>query len=171
MKSFILKVISSEPFLLVKGILIFLIGPLNHQLAALLLTLAIDLVFGIMVAKKEKQFAWGKLFTMVRRKLLIYGLWIAMFHAFDVVAGLPNSARWAVVVLLAGLELMSAIKNTARLGYSNLAHALEVMFLALTKNNTALKDAAAAVEELDKLEKPKENAEGGKADAKEDKPE
>jgi phage-related holin len=170
MKSFVLKVFNSEPFVLVKGILIFLVGPLNHQLAALLLAIGIDLVFGIQVAKKEKQFKWSKLFIMMRRKAIIYGLWISMFHAFDMATGLPNSARWAVVILLAGLEIMSAIKNTARLGYSRLSHALEAVFLALTKSNAALKDAAATVEELEKISK-SEKAEGGKADEKEAKSE
>ncbi|MDK2600655.1 hypothetical protein QO179_24485 [Bacillus stercoris] len=64
-----------------------------------------------------------------------------MFHAFDMVAGLPNSARWAVVVMLAGMELLSAIKNTAKLGHNKLADALEGVYLTLMKSQPALKDA------------------------------
>lgn len=56
-----------------------------------------------------------------------------MFHAFDMIAGLPDSARWAVVSMLAGLEILSAIKNTASLGQTRLADALESLYLSLTK--------------------------------------
>lgn len=64
-----------------------------------------------------------------------------MFHAFDMIAGLPNSARWAVVVMLAGMELVSAAKNTAKLGHSKLADALEGVYLALMKSQPTLQDA------------------------------
>jgi len=133
MKSLISNIISSEPFTVVKGALIFLIGPLNLQLAYLLLAIAIDIAFGIQVAIKEKQFKWKTLFSKAKRKLIIYGLWISMFHSFDMVTGLPDSARWAVIVMLAGMELMSAIKNTAKLGHNQLADALEEVYLALTR--------------------------------------
>src|SRR5437763_9947672 len=131
MKNFILNVYYSDPFVFIKGILIFLIGPLNLQLSYLLIAISIDLVFGIQVARKEKTFTWKLLLQKVRSKFIVYALWISMFHAFDMIAGLPNSARWAVVVMLAGMELMSAAKNTAKLGHSRLADALEALYLTL----------------------------------------
>ncbi len=124
----------AEPFFWLKGSLIFLIGPIDLQLAYLLLAIAVDLVFGIQIAVKEHTFKWSILVRKLRQKLTVYILWIAMFHAFDMVTGLPNSARWAVVAMLAGLEIISAIKNTARLGHSKLADALEGLYLALTRN-------------------------------------
>lgn len=141
MKNLIAQLLSTEPFIFVKGALIFLIGPLDVQLAYLLLAVGIDLMFGIQVAKKEKIFKWNLLFTKVRKKIFIYAAWISMFHAFDMIAGLPNSARWAVVVMLAGMELVSAAKNTAKLGHGRLADALEGVYFALTKSQSTLKDA------------------------------
>lgn len=134
MKAFFTHLVTNEPFLFLKGSLIFLIGPLDLQLAYLILAVAIDLIFGIQVAVMENKFKWTILFNKVRRKFMIYGLWIAMFHAFDVIAGLPDTARWSVVVMLAGMEILSAVRNTAALGHSKLAEALESVYLTLTKS-------------------------------------
>lgn len=138
MKTFLFNLLSplTEPFLVLKGALIFLIGPLNMQLAYLGLAVGIDLMFGIQVARKEKIFKWSTLFSKVRKKVFIYLTWIAMFHAFDMVAGLPDTARWAVIVMLAGMEVFSAIKNTAKLGHNRLAEALEQVYLTLVKTQT-----------------------------------
>lgn len=140
MKS-LLTIWTHEPFIFVKGALIFMVGPLDIQLAYLILAIAIDLVFGIQVALKNKSFKWSILIKKVSHKLLIYTLWIGMFHAFDMVAGLPDTARWAVITMLAGLEIVSAIKNTATLGHSRLADALENLYLSLTKNNPTQQQA------------------------------
>jgi phage-related holin len=153
MKNFIANVISTEPFIFIKGALIFLLGPLDIQLAYLLLAVGIDLIFGIQVAKKEKTFKWGLLLNKVRKKIFIYGLWISMFHAFDMIAGLPNSARWAVVVTLAGMELVSAAKNTAKLGHGKLADALEGVYLALVRNNPVLNQDAETPEQAKESQK------------------
>lgn len=147
MKSFLTNLLASEPFVFLKGALIFLIGPLDLQLAYLLLAIGIDLIFGVQVAIMEKKFKWSILFTKIRRKIIIYGLWITMFHAFDVIAGLPNTARWSVVVMLAGMELLSAIRNTAALGHSKLAEALERVYLALAKALPGAEDEATTGDE------------------------
>jgi phage-related holin len=136
MKNFIINLFHSDPFIIVKGSLIFLLGPLNLQIGYLLLAVAIDLCFGIQVARKEKTFSWKVLFQKVRAKIVVYALWISMFHAFDMIAGLPNSARWAVIVMLAGMELMSAAKNTAKLGHGKLADALEALYLTLLSRHS-----------------------------------
>lgn len=169
MKNFILNLLNTEPIVFIKGALIFLLGPLNLQLAYLLLAVGIDLVFGIQVARKEQAFTWSILFQKVRSKIFIYGLWISMFHAFDMIAGLPNSARWAVVVMLAGMELVSAAKNTAKLGHGKLADALEGVYLALMKSNPTLQDAQAPEEtptEANASEEVETSKEGGKANGK-----
>mgnify|MGYP007123079479 CR=1 FL=1 len=61
-----------------------------------------------------------------------------MFHAFDMVTGLPNTARWSVIVMLMGMELLSAAKNTAKLGHGRLSDALEHVYLTLIKTNAGL---------------------------------
>jgi phage-related holin len=122
-----------EPLLFLKGALVFAIGPLNHQLSYLFLAMVIDLIFGVQVALKNKEF---KMNTLVRKfgiKLTTYMLWITMFHAFDMIAGLPDTARWSLIMVLVGLEIVSAIKNTASLGYNRLAEALEKLYLNLVK--------------------------------------
>ncbi|MDK2600656.1 hypothetical protein QO179_24490 [Bacillus stercoris] len=53
MKNFIVNLFNSDPFIFARGALIFLLGPLNLQLAYLVLAIGIDLVFGIQVAKKR----------------------------------------------------------------------------------------------------------------------
>lgn len=138
MKTFFTEVwlFVQDPLLWFKGGLVFLIGPINIQLAYLVLALGIDLVFGIQIALRDRTFKWNILFKKLKNKLMIYFLWIGMFHAFDMVAGLPDSARWSVIVLLAGLEIVSAIKNTAKLGHNQLAEGLERLYLSLTKNNS-----------------------------------
>lgn len=152
MKHYISNLLGSDTFLYIKGALVFLIGPLNQQIGYLLLAICIDLVFGIQVARKEKQFSFGLLFTKVRRKLIIYILWITMFHAFDMVTGLPNTARWAVVAMLASMEIFSAIKNTARLGYTKLADGLEQIFLSLLRQQEAQQEIEQIAKELEILE-------------------
>jgi phage-related holin len=133
MKSYTIDLLQSEPFVFLKGALVFLIGPIDTQIAYLLLTITIDLVFGVQVAVMENKFRWSILFTKVRRKLFVYALFIIMFHAFDVIAGLPDTARWSVILTLAGMEILSAIRNTASLGHSKLADSLERVYLALVK--------------------------------------
>lgn len=133
-----LSAVIEEPLSWIKGGLIFLIGPINLQLAYLFLAIGIDLIFGIQIAIRERSFRWRILFSKLSTKLIVYGLWISMFHAFDMVSGLPDSARWTVIVMLAGLEIVSAIKNTARLGHNRLADALENLYFMLTKNQSQL---------------------------------
>lgn len=162
MKNFIINLFTSEPFLFFKGALVFLIGPLNLQIAYLFLAIAVDLVFGIQVANKERTFKWSILFEKVRKKVFIYLLWISMFHAFDMIAGLPNSARWAVVVMLAGMEILSAIRNTAALGHGRLAEALERIYLSLSKDLSP--DDSSIAPDAEAAERSKEE-EGGSEDA------
>jgi phage-related holin len=122
-----------EPWLFLKGALVFMIGPLNHQVSYLFMAMVVDLLFGVQVAFKKKDF---KLTVLVRKfgiKVSMYLLWIVMFHAFDSIAGLPDTGRWSLIMILVGLEIASAIKNTARLGHTQLAEYLEALYLSLTK--------------------------------------
>lgn len=84
-----------------------------------------------------------------------------MFHAFDMIAGLPNSARWAVIMSLAGLEIISATKNTAKLGHNRLADVIESVYLALTK--TSVKPPAKQSDEIIEVDVKARTIEGGTA--------
>lgn len=110
----------------------FFVGPLNAELLYLLLAMAIDTTFGMMVAKRNRTWSWLRLLDLTSKKVMVYMLWLAMFNAFDNIAGLPNTARWSVIMILVGFEIISAVKNTSRLGYSRLAGALENVYLSLT---------------------------------------
>jgi hypothetical protein len=123
-----LKQFFTEPLVWLKGAIIFIIGPLDLHLSYLLLAVSVDLVFGIQVALKQKDFTWSALISKFGKKLKIYILWMVMFHA-----GLPDTARWSLIVLLTGMEILSAIKNTSKLGYGRLADALENLYLSLLK--------------------------------------
>lgn len=142
MREFMVNLVAAEPFLFFKGALIFLIGPLDMQLAYLALAVGIDLVFGIQVARNEKSFRWSILIEKVQKKLFVYIMWISLFHAFGSILGLPDSSRWSVILLLAGMEVMSAIKNTAKLGHGRLADALEGLYLSLVRIKPAPKEPA-----------------------------
>jgi phage-related holin len=128
-----------ETLLVVKGGLLFLIGPLNAQLSYVAIAILIDLIFGICVAVKKKTFS-AKVFTVkVTNKFFVYVAWIAMFHALDMVAGLPSTARNSVLFVLVSMEIVSASKNTAKLGYGKLASMLENVYFLLQKENPAEK--------------------------------
>lgn len=133
MKSLFTSIISSEPFTFIKGALVFFIGPLSLQLAYFLIVILIDLFFGIQVARKEKQFSWKILFAKVKKKMIFYSLMIALFHALDMITGLPDTARISVVILLAGMEVLSTIKNTGKLGHQKVSLALEQLYMSLIR--------------------------------------
>lgn len=122
-----------EPMIFIKGIIVFLLGPLDLQLTYLFAVIVIDSMFGVQVAKKEKKFTWTLLASKLANKLLGYSLWIMMFHAFDMVAGLPDTSRWALITMLVGLEILSSIKNTAKLGHVKLAMQLEALYMAIVR--------------------------------------
>lgn len=129
---------TGESLVFLKGALLFLIGPLNAQLSYVAIAIAIDLMFGMRVAKKEKTFSWVVFTRKVSNKLLVYGAWIAMFNALDMAIGLPNTARTAVIVVLIGMEITSASKNTAKLGYGRLANLMENIYLLISKDVPAV---------------------------------
>ncbi len=123
-----------EPWIFLKGALVFILGPLSHQPAYLLVAIVVDLIFGIQVAIKTKTFRRKILFHKFGRKVSTYLLWIVMFHAFDMATGLPDTARWSLISILVGLEITSAIKNTTKLGYGVLAEAISALYLNFTKH-------------------------------------
>jgi phage-related holin len=136
-----------EPLLFLKGAVIFAIGPLNHQLSYLFIAMFIDLIFEGQVARKEGQFKLPSLMKKFWGKVFTYVLWIAMFHAFDGVTGLPDTARLSLIIALVGLEIVSATKNTAKLGHNKLAETLGNLYLSLTKNKGGSTDEESANDE------------------------
>jgi len=138
MRNTLTDFVSSEPVMITKLILVFFLGPLDIQLTYLLIAMIIDLYFGIKVARKENNFSFFVLREKMQNKLLMYVTWITLFHAFDMITGFNNTARWSIIVLLASMEILSAIKNTAKLGHSTLASSLERVYLALVKGNPLL---------------------------------
>ncbi len=122
-----------EPMLYIKGLIVFLLGPVDIQMSYLVAVILVDLWFGVQVARKEKTFTWGLLGSKLANKIFGYSLWIIMFHAFDMVAGLPDTSRWALITMLVGLEILSSIKNTAKLGHVKLAMHLETLYMAMVR--------------------------------------
>lgn len=123
-------------FIWLKGALIWLVGDLNYQLGYLLIVIMVDMLFATWAAKKHNEFEWSILLTKLRGKLTVYALWIIAFHAVDKMLNLPNSGRWMVTVALLGAEILSSAKNTAKLGYTHIADALENIYKSLTTNIT-----------------------------------
>lgn len=133
--------IFEEPLVYLKGALVFVLGPLTYHLAYLGVVILVDLFFGMRVAVKERTFKWKLMYTKVLTKVTTYAAIIVMFHALDQVIGLPDTARWSVIVILLGTEMVSAIKNTSKLGYGKLADQLENIYLTLIKQKGGSADA------------------------------
>lgn len=136
----------------------FLMGPLDAEILYLLLAMTIDTVFGIMVARNNNTWSLIRLLDLTSKKVMVYMLWIIMFNAFDNIAGLPNTARWSVIMILVGFEIISAVKNTSRLGYNRLANALENMYLSLISqqggsNNDERDDESSSKDDHEKLDR------------------
>lgn len=122
-----------DPWLFFKATVIFLIGPIDLQIFYLLVAVGIDLCFGINTAIKLHSFSWTILYQKMGHKIAVYGLWVAMFHAFDMICNWSNEARWGVIVALFCLEVSSAIKNTAKSGDNRLAKIIMLAYLSLLK--------------------------------------
>lgn len=156
-----LMAMTEEPLLWLKGAIVFLIGPIDFHLAYLMLAMSVDLAFGVQLAVRERAFSWKKMYQKFGSKAKVYLLWIIMFHAFDMIAGLPDSARWSLILILVGMEIVSAIKNTSRLGHSDLAEALSNLYLTLirprhhhkggTHDERIIEEAEELVERLEKI--------------------
>lgn len=130
-----------------KGALIWLVGDLNYQLAYLGLVIIIDTMFAVWGAIKDKEFSWEVMFKKLGGKLAIYTFWIVIFHAADKILTLPNSGRWMAIVALLGAEIISSAKNTAKLGYTHVAEALENLYFSLAPKNNKLQGGSCKDEE------------------------
>jgi len=104
------------------------LGTVDLQVAYLLLIIGVDTLLGVMVAHKTGQLNLRDFSIKTFRKLAIYLAAMVLFHAFDQVASLPGTARWLCLVALAGIELMSSLKNIANLGYTEVAEALQKIY-------------------------------------------
>jgi phage-related holin len=118
-----------------KSLLITLVGPLSAQIGYLFLVVFLDLYLGIKVAKKQKTFNLKYAIQKTVEKTAIYLIWIIMFHSWDVVLNLPDSARTVCIVALLGQELLSAIRNTRKLGYIAVANAIGSVYEKFTRTN------------------------------------
>ena len=119
----------SESLLFLKGAIVFLIGPMDEKLTALLVVFVVDLALGTNAARRLKVFGWGELVLKLQKKMLVYGCWIVFFNAIDKALGLPSSGRNAIIFVLIGMEFVSAAKNTGKLGHGRLAKILEGIYL------------------------------------------
>jgi len=120
---------------LTKGIMIVLIGPLNIQLGYLLLVICLDFILGIKLSKKNKNFRFKTTANSVIEKLIVYGIWISIWHSVDMVTSLPGTSRLLCIMALLGHEILSAIKKTKDIGYGELSQSLSSVFTLLMKND------------------------------------
>lgn len=118
---------------LVGGALVLLVGPLNLQVGYLLLVISLDLILGIRVARKKGDFSLWYTIKRTSEKLFIYTVWISVFHALDMVARLPGTARWMCILALLTQEIASALRNTHKLGHTTLGAALTDVWQNVSK--------------------------------------
>ncbi len=139
-------------------ILVILIGPLSAQVGYLCLVVLIDVALGTWRATREKEFSLRYMISKTIEKIVIYGVWIAMGHAADIIVDWPDTVRGVVLAVLLGEELVSAISHTGKLGYKNLAttlaeavrNILSSMFrTALSKTDSELDEEETQKDETD----------------------
>lgn len=110
---------------IVQGLLILLMGPLNIQLGCVIIIVIGDLILGVMAAKKNETFKRDYFVAKTIEKTIVYLVWIIIGHAADVMISLPNTIRGIIVFTMFGHEFASAIKNTGELGYKSLTEGIE----------------------------------------------
>ncbi len=115
-----------------QGALIAALGPLNLQIGYLFLVVAVDFILGVWAAKKTGSYDSRYAFSRSIEKLIVYTIWIIIFHSLDMVAKLPGTARWLCILALVGQEIMSALRNTGRMGYTGVVQALASVYMSLT---------------------------------------
>jgi len=156
-----------ETSLFIKGALVFLVGPFDDKMKGLVIFILIDLVLGINAAKKLMIFTWRELAIKMQKKLIVYACWIIMFNILDKILGLPGAARNAIILVLIAMELFSASKNTAKMGYGRLAKIMEGLYLTFMQGTGIPMDEINAEREKERIkeeekQEPKEEDEGGK---------
>jgi len=110
--------------IIMQGILILLVGPLNAQLGYVALVLVMDLILGVMVARKNNIFQMKYFKAKTIEKLIVYTIWIIIGHSADIMINLPNVIRGVILFVMFSREFVSAAKHTGKLGYQDLADAL-----------------------------------------------
>lgn len=110
---------------LLKAALFYALGSMNYQLYYLVFMIGVDVTLGTVASVKAKEFRLKEFARRNGIKLALYVTAIAVFNAFDQIANLPGTARWLCLIALAGIELISALKNISKLGYPQIARALE----------------------------------------------
>lgn len=127
-----------------KAALFYALGSINYQLCYLAFMVAVDLTLGTVAALKAKEFRLGEFARRNGIKLVLYVTAIAVFNAFDQIANLPGTARWLCLIALAGIELVSTLKNISKLGYPQIARALEQAYCDIFRSTLS---SATPVEE------------------------
>lgn len=151
----------SDSFLFLKGAVVFLIGPMDDKLKGLAVVILVDLLLGINAAVKLRLFSWGELMVKMQKKVVVYGCWIVFFNAIDKALGLPSSGRNAIILVLIGMEFVSAAKNTGKLGYGRLAKVLEGVYLSFMQGTGIPMDEIMAERENDRKKQEEDKKDEG----------
>lgn len=129
----ILKTEFTEFWIILGGVITFLIGPITIKIYALLIIIAIDTLFGLQVAFRENTFSLKIFIRKVFSKLYYYFFYLALFNAIDIILSLPNTMRWFGMLVIAFVEISSVYKNALKLGRKEAGLILEQILQQLSK--------------------------------------
>lgn len=129
----ILKTEFTEFWIILGGVITFLIGPITIKIYALLIIIAIDTLFGLQVAFRENTFSLKIFIRKVFSKLYYYFFYLALFNAIDIILSLPNTMRWFGMLVIAFVEISSVYKNALKLGRKEAGLILEQILQKLSK--------------------------------------
>jgi phage-related holin len=106
-------------------VLQFLLGTLNPQISYFYLGILIDIGLGVWVAIKEDNFSLKYLISKTLEKLVIYTVLISVGHIGDMVGGLKDQIRSAVLLGILIKEAPSFLGKLKKLGYAEEAEVIE----------------------------------------------
>lgn len=130
----IFKTDFTDFWIILGGVITFLIGPITTKIYSLLVIIAIDTIFGLQVAFKEKAFSLKTLAKKVSSKLYYYFFYMALFNSIDVILSLPNTMRWFGILIITIVEITSVYHNALKLGRKEASLILEQVIQKLSKD-------------------------------------
>lgn len=130
----IFKTDFTDFWIILGGVITFLIGPITIKIYALLIIIAIDTLFGLQVAFRENTFSLKIFIRKAFSKLYYYFFYLALFNAIDIILSLPNTMRWFGILIITIVEITSVYHNALKLGRKEASLILEQVIQKLSKD-------------------------------------
>lgn len=124
-------------FDLLQCALIFILGPLDVQVVYLAGLFVADMIVGVMLALRNREFSMSYFTAKTIEKLLIYFILLFVGHATDIVVHPPASIRSVAILILFGREVSSVCDKAGSLGYKTIVDVLVSYIQPLLKGKNS----------------------------------